>query len=70
MPRSAMLYAYTINAARVMNQQGAIGSIEVGKQADFTLVDRDVMTVPAERLKDTKVLGTMVDGQWVFGGVH
>jgi len=70
MPRSAMLYAYTINAAKVMNQQDAIGSIEVGKQANFTLVDRDVMTVPAERVKDTRVLGTMVDGQWVFGGVR
>jgi predicted amidohydrolase YtcJ len=70
MPRTAMLYAYTINAAKVLNQQKTIGSIEAGKQADFALVDRDVMTVSPERLKDTKVLGTMVDGQWVFGGVR
>jgi predicted amidohydrolase YtcJ len=66
MPREAMLYAYTINAARAMNQQAVIGSIEPGKQADLTLVDRDVLTVGAEQLKATKVLGTMIAGEWVY----
>ena len=70
MPRNAMLLAYTINAAKAIDQQAALGSIEAGKLANFTLVDRDVMTVQAEALKDTKVLGTMVDGKWVYGGVH
>ena len=66
MPREAMLYAYTINAARAMNQQAAIGSIEPGKQADLTLVDRDVLTVSPEQLKATRVLGTMIAGDWVY----
>ncbi|MBM4219765.1 MAG: amidohydrolase [Gammaproteobacteria bacterium] len=65
-PRELMLYAYTINAARVMNQEDVIGSIEPGKAADFVLVDRDVLTVPAEQMRDTKVLGTMVAGDWVY----
>lgn len=66
MPRDAMLYAYTINAARAMNQQASIGSIEPGKQADLTLVDRDVLTVPAEEMRDTQVVWTMVGGDWVY----
>jgi predicted amidohydrolase YtcJ len=66
MPRESMLHAYTINAARTMRQEKAIGSIEPGKAADFVLLDRDVLTVPAEQMRDTKVLATMVAGQWVF----
>jgi predicted amidohydrolase YtcJ len=66
MPREAMLYAYTINAARAMKEEASIGSIEAGKAADFALVDRDVLTVPAEQMRDTKVLWTMVAGEWVY----
>ena len=66
MPREAMLYAYTRNSARAMNQLEKIGSIAPGKQADFVLLDRDVMTVPAEEMRDTKVLWTMVGGKTVW----
>jgi len=43
-----------------------IGEIAAGKQADFVLVDRDVLTVPADEFKDTKVLWTMVAGKTVY----
>jgi len=66
MPREAMLYAYTINAARAMKQEANVGSIEPGKAADFALLDRDVLTVPAEQMRDTRVLWTMVAGEWVY----
>jgi predicted amidohydrolase YtcJ len=66
MPREAMLYAYTINAARAMRQEALLGSIEPGKAADFALVDRDVLTVPAEEMRDTRVLWTMIAGKWVY----
>ena len=66
MPRAAMLYAYTRNSARALNQLDTIGTIAVGKQADLVLVDRDVMTVPVEELRDTKVLWTMVGGKIVW----
>ena len=67
MPRKAMLYAYTRNAALAMNQLDKIGSLAPGKQADFVVVDRDVLTVPAEELRDTKVLWTILGGKTVFG---
>jgi len=67
MPREEMLYAYTRNAARALNQQARIGSIAPGKQADFALLDRDVLTVSAEEARDTKVLWTIVGGKTVYG---
>jgi len=66
MPREAMLYAYTRNAAAAMGQLSAVGSIETGKQADFAVLDRDVLTVSPDELKDTRVLRTMVAGDWVY----
>jgi predicted amidohydrolase YtcJ len=66
-PREAMLYAYTLNAARALGQQSRIGSITPGKQADFTLVDRDVLTATAEEARDTKVLWTIVGSKTVYG---
>jgi predicted amidohydrolase YtcJ len=66
-PRQAMLYAYTRNAARALAEQDRIGSIAPGKQADFALLDRDVLTVTAEEARDTKVLWTLVGGKTVYG---
>jgi predicted amidohydrolase YtcJ len=66
MPREAMLYAYTRNSARALNQQDKIGSLAPGMQADLVLVDRDLLTVPPEELKDTKVVWTMVGGVTVY----
>lgn len=66
-PREAMLYAYTRNAARALGEQDRIGSIVAGKQADFALLDRDVLTVTAEEARDAKVLWTIVGGRTVFG---
>ena len=66
MPREAMLYAYTRNSARALNMLDQIGTIAPGKQADLVLVDRDVMTVAAEELRETKVLWTMFGGKMVY----
>jgi predicted amidohydrolase YtcJ len=66
MPREAMLYAYTRNSARALNQQDKIGSLAPGMQADLVLIDRDVLTVSPEELKDSKVLWTMFGGITVY----
>jgi predicted amidohydrolase YtcJ len=65
MPREAMFYAYTRNSARAMNMN-SIGSIAPGKRADLVLLDRDVLTVSPEEMRDTKVLWTMVGGKVVW----
>jgi predicted amidohydrolase YtcJ len=65
MPREAMFYAYTRNSARAMNMD-SIGSIAAGKRADLVLLDRDVLTVSPEEMRDTKVVWTMVAGKTVY----
>jgi len=65
MPREAMFYAYTRNSARAMNLD-SIGMIAPGKRADMVLLDRDVLTVSPEEMRDTKVLWTMVAGKTVY----
>jgi predicted amidohydrolase YtcJ len=65
MPREAMFYAYTRNSARAMNVD-SIGTIAPGKRADLVLLDRDVLTISPEEMRDTKVLWTMVAGKTVY----
>jgi len=65
MPREAMFYAYTRNSARAMNLD-SIGTISPGKRADLVLLDRDVLTISPEEMRDTQVLWTMVAGEIVY----
>lgn len=66
MPREAMFYAYTRNAATAMNLQDRIGAIAAGKRADLVVIDRDVLTVAPEAMRDAKILWTMVGGETVW----
>jgi predicted amidohydrolase YtcJ len=65
MPREAMFYAYTRNSARAMNLD-SIGTIAAGKRADLVLLDRDVLTISPEEMREAKVLWTMVAGKTVY----
>ena len=65
MPREAMFYAYTRNSARAMNLD-SIGTIAAGKRADLVLLDRDVLTISPEEMREAKVLWTMVAGKMVY----
>jgi len=65
MPREAMFYAYTRNSAKALNLD-SIGTIAPGKRADLVLLDRDVLTVSPEEMRDTKVSWTMVAGKFVY----
>ena len=65
MPREAMFYAYTRNSAKAMNMD-TLGLIAPGKRADLILLDRDVLTVSPEEMRETKVLWTMVGGKTVY----
>ena len=55
--------AHTINAARALHLEDRIGSIEVGKLADFTVLDGDVMATPAEAIRALPVWMTVVGGE-------
>lgn len=49
-----------------MNMLDTIGSLTPGKRADLIAIDRDVLTVPSEELRDAKILWTMVAGKIVY----
>jgi predicted amidohydrolase YtcJ len=66
MPREAMFYAYTRNSARAMKMLDTMGTVSPGKRADLILIDRDVLTVSPEEMRDAKVLWTMVSGKIVW----
>ncbi|WP_454668747.1 amidohydrolase [Achromobacter kerstersii] len=59
----AALHAVTLGAAYTLHMDHLVGSIEVGKYADFCVLGDDPAAVPAERLKDVAVLGTVVGGR-------
>ncbi len=59
------LRLYTNNGAYVGFEEKSKGSLEPGKLADFIVVDRDVLSVPTEQLKDVQVLATYVGGERV-----
>lgn len=58
--RETALAAITINAAKSCRIQDRVGSIELGKDADFVLFDRDPMDIHA------RVEMTIIDGKVVY----
>lgn len=61
-----MIAAYTINGAYQMNLDNVQGSIEVGKRADFVVLDRNLFEIPASEISDAKVTMTIFNGRNVF----
>ena len=57
------LRAITIDAAYILNRDDRLGSIEVGKHADFTVLDDDPYQVHPEDLKDIEVHDTVLAGE-------
>jgi len=64
--KTSMLLAYTRHAAQAIGLADKIGTLAPGKQADFIVVDRDVLEVDAESLKNTQVLETYFAGAKVY----
>jgi predicted amidohydrolase YtcJ len=63
MTREQALRSYTLDGAYATFTEKDDGSIEVGKLADFTVLSRDIMTVPAPEILKTEVAYTIVDGK-------
>ena len=65
-----VLDAYTINGARFLRRDAVTGSLEVGKSADFIVLDRDILRLAgdghADDIAGTRVLETWFEGRRVF----
>ncbi len=60
------LYAYTWAGAFASYSLDKKGTLEVGKLADFVVIDRDITKIPLEDIKDAKVKRTLVGGNIVY----
>lgn len=65
-----VLAAYTIGGAYANFLDRESGSLEVGKWADFVMLDRDLFNVDPEAIRRTRVLWTVVEGRERFRAVR
>jgi predicted amidohydrolase YtcJ len=56
------LALYTAGSAYAMHRETEIGSLEPGKLADFTVLDRNPLNIDPEQITGIQVLATVVDG--------
>jgi predicted amidohydrolase YtcJ len=64
--RAQAIRFYTTSNARLMFLEDRVGSLEDNKQADFVIIDRDLLTCPEDEIKDIHALATYLDGKRVF----
>jgi predicted amidohydrolase YtcJ len=70
MTREEALKAMTVWPAYAAFQEQTMGSLTVGKLADFVILDRDIMTIPDSEILGTNVLATYIGGRVVFERGH
>lgn len=63
---SDALAAHTTNAAKALGREDDLGSLKVGKKADFAVLAHDPLTFAAEHIATINVLQTWIDGACQF----
>lgn len=66
MTRIQALRSYTLDAAYAAFREDRKGSIEVGKWADLTVLDKDIMTIEESQILETEVEMTIIGGEVVY----
>tara|TARA_X000001036_G_scaffold412496_1_gene426052 strand:- start:263 stop:1888 length:1626 start_codon:yes stop_codon:yes gene_type:complete len=64
--RIETLRGMTIWGAYFNFEENEKGSLEVGKSADFIVIDQNIMEINADKIPNTQVLKTFVDGELVY----
>ena len=63
--REQTIRGMTIWAAKANRMEKQVGSLEVGKKADFIILDKDLMKVPTDSILKVKVTHTYINGERV-----
>jgi predicted amidohydrolase YtcJ len=66
MSREQALRSYTIDAAYGAFEENIKGSISPGKLANFTVLSKDIMTVPEDEILDAEIVMTIINGKIEF----
>jgi predicted amidohydrolase YtcJ len=64
--RAEALAMFTSAPAFASFQEADLGTIEVGKKADFTVFSKDIITAPEAEILTAKPVMTVVDGEVVY----
>ena len=64
--RQEAMRSITMWAAKACFEEDRRGSLEPGKNADFVIMDRDIMQIPEKEIPQAKVLRTVIDGKTVY----
>jgi predicted amidohydrolase YtcJ len=64
--REQALKMLSVSPAYAAFEEKQRGSIEVGKQADFTIFSDDIMTIPEAQIPKTHVVMTVIGGEIVY----
>lgn len=60
------LKACTINAAKQYFEEDKKGSLEIGKLADLVILDKNILEIDKNKIKDVKILETIKCGESVY----
>jgi predicted amidohydrolase YtcJ len=60
------LRMYTVDAAYSSGEENIKGSIEGGKLADFTILNKDPLLISTNKVKDINIEMTIIDGKVVY----
>lgn len=66
LPVLEALKAITINSAYQYFEEDTKGSIAVGKDADFVILNKNPLTVPKEEIKNIKIIKTIKKGEIIM----
>ncbi|MBW3661339.1 MAG: amidohydrolase family protein, partial [Gemmatimonadetes bacterium] len=66
MTREEAMACFTRDAAAAAGMADEVGSLSVGKRADFLILDRDPMAAPTEEIWTIRVLRTVIGGETVY----
>jgi hypothetical protein len=63
---SEAVWGFTMGAAYAAYEEHRKGSLTPGKLADLVVLDRDIFSIDPMEIAETRVLATMIDGEWVW----